>query len=782
MGDGMLLEPWWLTCARTAAWIVGVGVASMMIAATSAPFIRVGSVRWWIAALGALVPPFTTWFGLWSLMAPDRVVGSFVVSSVNVAVEGWRPAMLFAALSVWGGSLATLVCVWWGERVDHDDLALLDGTRGWRRMLLEARRRAVGAAVGALLVSLVLLGESTAFDLAQVRTVPFELRSLVALGTPAGQVMLLAAPLLALAAIVAVGTSVVGTRWIRTRAATVVGRPPPRLEGTVGWMLPVGVVAAIGPVLLLGFAPGGAEPLRMEHVDGLLRSAAEATVTGFVMSVGALGCFVWIVRRRRSAWLLVAASATAMLALATPAALVAMACRAIPNEWLALIAGHLARVGGLAWIGAMLAGAAQSGEAIDAAQLRGGTWAVVRALQPAAWRLCAMIGCAGALLAFTDVSLSSLLEPVGADRLATRLVDALHYQRPGPVILVLPMLVVVAAVGLSVTGVMEARRRDKRLLLTVACVIVVTLPGCNGRSGQSEGSAAATVIAMHGAPGRAPGCFEMPRALSVSPSDRSFVVIDKTGRVQCFGADGSLDNWWPMPDTEHGMPTGVTVGPDGSIWVADTHEHRIVQFDKAGSILQIIGHGGTGPGEFIYPTDVAIREDGRILVSEYGGNDRIQEFASDGTWLRSFGARGPLDVAGAERERTTGVPQLDRPQAIVLDEAAGRIYVADACHHRVAELDLDGRFLRSIGSPGTAPGSLWYPYGVDRLGDGQLVVCEFGANRLQVIDLADGTFAGVVGCGGVLPGQFATPWAVGVRGPELLVCDARNGRVQVVRP
>ncbi len=776
------MEPWWLTCARTAAWVVGVGLASTVVAMLAAPRIRAASVKWWVIVLGALVPPFTTWFGIWSLLAPDRVLGSMIAPAGGGPAESSRPAALAVALTVWGGSLATLVCVWWDQRADHDDVATLDGARGWRRVLLDAHRLAVGAAVGGLMVSLVLLGESTAFDLAQVRTIPFELRSLVALRTPAEEVILLAVPLLAVAAAGAILLSVVGVRWLARRAATATGRNGACRDGASGWILPIGVLAAVAPVLWLAVAWNDAEPLRAEHVHGLVRSAAEAGVAGCAVAVGAMACFVWIVVRPRPTWLLMAASAIAMLSLAIPAALVALACHAIGHEWMALLAGHVIRVGGLAWIGAMLAAAAQPQESVDAARLRGGAMAVACAIRPAAWRLGATLFVAGAFLAFTDVSLSSLLEPVGADRLATRLVDALHYQRPGPVILVLPLVVVFVLLAVAVAGVSQLRRRARSLLLCAACGMVFPCAGCGECDEPSADGARAEVIAVHGAPGRAPGCFEMPRALTVDPSDGSFVVIDKTGRVQRFAADGSLIEWWRMPHTEHGMPTGVTVGPDGSIWVADTHEHRVVRFDRSGSLMQVIGKGGTGDGEFIYPTDVAVRSDGRILVSEYGGNDRLQEFGPDGSWIRSIGTRGALDLDGFERERSTGVPQLDRPQAIVLDEAAGRIYVADACHHRVAELDLDGRIVRSIGRPGTAPGELWYPYGVDRLGEHQLVVCEFGANRLQVIDLAGGEAFKTIGGGGVHPGQFATPWAVAVRGGQLLVCDARNGRVQVVQP
>ena len=43
------------------------------------------------------------------------------------------------------------------------------------------------------------------------------------------------------------------------------------------------------------------------------------------------------------------------------------------------------------------------------------------------------------------------------------------------------------------------------------------------------------------------------------------------------------------------------------------------------------GDYGEELGEFIYPTDIARDGQGRLWVSEYGGNDRIQVFAHDYT-------------------------------------------------------------------------------------------------------------------------------------------------------
>lgn len=792
------VEPWWCTCLRTAVWVSGIALASGGVAWVASSAIRRGSALWWTLVVGAAVPPFTTWCALWVWLAPDRAIGAMAHAALGVDAATARPAVLALALLLWASALCTSVAAAWHQQLATDQLAVADGVRGWERLRLEWNRRAPGVAAGVAAVALLLLGESTAFDLAQVRTAAFELRSLVALGAPTASVIVLATPVVACSLALAVaGVAVLqqrldrsavdegdgcGSEVHRARAAVGVG------ARAAAAALCVGVVLAVIATLTLPLTLPSGEPLRAEHLAGLGRSLGEASAVGALLAGVACVVGVWWTAAGRSVAgtrLLLVSVGGALVAASVPAALVAMAARAVPDEWAALVIGHGVRFAAIALIGALLTVVSVSQATSDAARLRGGFTSTLRALRPAFTRLAVTVFVLSGLAAFTDVSLSALLDPVGSDRLATRLVDALHYQRPGPVVIAVSGMVAIA-VAAGVIGWWWQRRRvgGGMRVAGVAGVFAAlgALCGCEGATPPEAGNQASTVRQIIGSPGRAPGCFEMPRALDVSSADGSLAVIDKTGRVQIFDAEGKLDRWWRMPETDQGMPTGVTWAPDGTLWVADTHEHRVVRFDREGSVLQVIGAGGMEPGRFIYPTDVAVLSDGRIMVSEYGGNDRIQVFSPEGSVLRIIGQRGEVDGPAGAEERESGVPRFDRPQSIVVDESADRCFVADACHHRIVELTLDGTFVRAIGAPGKEAGSLWYPYGVAHAGNGHLVVCEFGANRLQSIDLARGAVGPAIGSGGSRPGEFATPWAVAVRGHEIVVCDARNGRVQVIQP
>lgn len=298
--------------------------------------------------------------------------------------------------------------------------------------------------------------------------------------------------------------------------------------------------------------------------------------------------------------------------------------------------------------------------------------------------------------------------------------------------------------------------------LSVGSLIVGSLSSCS----TAKGDARTKVVIIIGRTGSGPGELTYPRPVAVAP-DGSVWVGDKTGRVQHFTPDGKLLLEFRMPEYANGKPVGMSVGPDGNLYVADTHYHRVIVFDPQGKELRRWGTFGQGPGQFIYPTDVAFAPDGRIFVSEYGGNDRISIFSPDGKFLSSFGQLGE------------GEGQFSRPAAMAVDAARSCLYVADACNHRIARYDLNGKLLGYFGTPGREAGQLKYPYGLALLADGRLAVSEFGNHRVQGFD-SQGRSVAILGQPGKGPGELVSPWGVAADAQgRLYVVDSGNNRVQV---
>ena len=296
-------------------------------------------------------------------------------------------------------------------------------------------------------------------------------------------------------------------------------------------------------------------------------------------------------------------------------------------------------------------------------------------------------------------------------------------------------------------------------------VLAVAAAGCGSDAPHREPD----VAFAFGSTGRGGGEFIYPRAIARGAGE-TFHVVDKTGRIQQFSRKGERLGGFRLPEIEKGKPTGLTVGPDGNLYVADTHYHRVLVYTPQGKLVRQFGRFGEGDGEFIYPTDVEFAGDGRIFVSEYGGNDRVNMFDRDGRFLGSFGSNG------------SGAGEFARPAALCVDRTQGVLYVADACNHRIARYNLQGQLLGYIGSAGGQLGRLRYPYDLALAADGTLFVCEFGNNRLQWFTAAGEAVATAGGPGREL-GKLAYPWGVALDDAgRAYVVDAGNNRVQVWRP
>ncbi|MFB0566106.1 MAG: NHL repeat-containing protein [Candidatus Aminicenantaceae bacterium] len=77
----------------------------------------------------------------------------------------------------------------------------------------------------------------------------------------------------------------------------------------------------------------------------------------------------------------------------------------------------------------------------------------------------------------------------------------------------------------------------------------------------------------------------------------------------------------------------INVNSNGNIFVLDTGNQRIQKFDRDGSYLQTIGRKGQGPGEFERPYDMFFDNQNNIFVSE---GRKIQIFTHQGEFVKSF--------------------------------------------------------------------------------------------------------------------------------------------------
>ncbi len=84
---------------------------------------------------------------------------------------------------------------------------------------------------------------------------------------------------------------------------------------------------------------------------------------------------------------------------------------------------------------------------------------------------------------------------------------------------------------------------------------------------------------------------------------------------------------------------------------------------------------------------------------------------------------------------------LSYPHGLAFDDSTGLLYIAEYDAHRIAVMDLStGQVVRTIGKgKGTALDQFSCPYGVALDGHGNLLVADYGNNRVVVWNTSDDT-------------------------------------------
>ncbi len=134
-----------------------------------------------------------------------------------------------------------------------------------------------------------------------------------------------------------------------------------------------------------------------------------------------------------------------------------------------------------------------------------------------------------------------------------------------------------------------------------------------------------TLVKSWGEPGIDPGQFMIPHNIAIDRDENLYVADREAHRVQVFDTEGRLQAIW---QNVH-RPCGLTVGPDGNIYIGELngvglvqdcpgYGHRISIYSPAGVLLGRFGdpEEGETPGRFIAPHGIAVDSHGDMYVGE----------------------------------------------------------------------------------------------------------------------------------------------------------------------
>ncbi len=213
--------------------------------------------------------------------------------------------------------------------------------------------------------------------------------------------------------------------------------------------------------------------------------------------------------------------------------------------------------------------------------------------------------------------------------------------------------------------------------------------------------------------------FSQPVGIAWDRASRLFVADAVAGIIHVFNGSGAYLG--TVGEGYFSKPSGLAIDPaTGRLFVADVGSHQVVVISPAGELLERIGQRGTAPGQFNYPTNVAIGPDGAMYVSDTL-NFRVQVFDRDLKPVRQIGSKG--DLPG----------YFSHPKGIALD-SNNHLYVIDTHFESVQIFNTQGKLLMTFGEEGHGPGQFWLPTGIHIDVNDRIWVADSYNQRLEVFD------------------------------------------------
>jgi DNA-binding CsgD family transcriptional regulator/sugar lactone lactonase YvrE len=185
--------------------------------------------------------------------------------------------------------------------------------------------------------------------------------------------------------------------------------------------------------------------------------------------------------------------------------------------------------------------------------------------------------------------------------------------------------------------------------------------------------------------------------------------VKKDGRISTFagtGTAGSGGDGAPAAQAQLNTPQGLAVDSAGNVYIADTLNNRVRRVDADGTITTVAGTGEDGyagdgragrEANLNLPTGLAIGFNDTLFIADTG-NNVIRQLGPDGA-IHTVAGTGEAGYRGDAGPALYAV--LHAPGGLAFDDE-GNLFIADTLNQRVRRIDVNGEIetVAGTGVPG----------------------------------------------------------------------------------